>query len=81
MVVPLTASEVAQRARRRHNVLVLTEDCDGLTRDSVAQAHLVRHVAKDRFRARLGVLDDLVLDDIAVTLGHVLETRNPLRDL
>ncbi len=80
VVVPLSSSDVERRARRRHNVLILVEDCAGLSRDSVAQTHLVGHVAKARIGAHVGTLSDLALDDIAVTLGEVLETRNPLRD-
>ena len=72
LVVPCTASDVSKRAAYPNHVL-LPEGVAGLSRDSVAQAHLIQPVDVSSFLERLGALDGERLGEVLRSLAWVVD--------
>jgi mRNA-degrading endonuclease toxin of MazEF toxin-antitoxin module len=80
LVVPCTSSQVETRAAYPNNVLLLA-GTGGLSRDSVAQTHLVQPVGLSLLLERMGSLNDEQLAEVLLGLAWVVDffdtTRTP----
>ena len=72
LVVPCTSSEVARRAAFANHVF-LPRAVAGLSRDSVAQAHLVQPAHTSWFMRRLGALDREKLGEVLRSVAWVID--------
>lgn len=72
LAVPCTSSRVPERAASPNHVL-LTGGTAGLTRDSVAQAHLVQPVPLTRLVSRMGTLAPERLGEILLAVAWVID--------
>jgi mRNA-degrading endonuclease toxin of MazEF toxin-antitoxin module len=72
LVVPCTSSRVHERARFPNHVL-LPSGCGGLTKESVAQAHLIQPIHTRRLMTRLGQLDPEHLGEVLLAIAWAID--------
>jgi len=72
LVVPCTSSRVEERARFPNHVL-LPPSQGGLTKDSVAQAHLIQPVESSLLMRRLGRLQEEHLAQVLLSVAWVID--------
>lgn len=72
LAVPCTSSLVPERAASPNHVL-LTKGTAGLTKDSVAQAHLIQPVPLTRLVSRMGALEPERLGEVLLAVAWVID--------
>ncbi len=72
LVVPCTSSLVQERAKSPNHVL-LPSGAGGLSKDSVAQAHLVQPVHRARLMSRLGALEMEQLAEVLLAVAWAID--------
>jgi len=72
LVVPCTSSLLSERADSPNHVL-LPQGLGGLTKPSVAQAHLIQPVPTARLVSRLGALEPEHLGEILLAVAWVVD--------
>ncbi len=82
VVLPTSAGNLIVKRKHWHNVLLEKRQISGLPEDCVAQAHLVRHVSRERLLNPNPVAQtpDEVMHVISIAMGKSLDSFNPLED-